>query len=195
MRITGGAKRGRKLVSWEEAGIRPMRDFVRTALFNILADLVPGSRFLDLFCGTGSVGLEALSRGAVECVFLDSSAGACGIVRRNLDALDLLKQGKVIKADFREGIDRLVKRGRQFDLVFVGPPYEKGLAAAALDSLGEGLLLANEALIVTETHKKEELSSIHGKLQLTNKRTYGDNVLWFYHFSSAIPVGKRPKDN
>lgn len=195
MRITGGAKRGRKLVSCEEEGIRPMRDFVRTALFNILADLVPGSRFLDLFCGTGSVGLEALSRGAVECVFVDSSAGACGIISRNLDALDLLKQGQVIKADFSEGIDRLVKRGRKFDLVFVGPPYEKGLATAALDSLGEGLLLADGALIVTEVHKKEEPSSIHGKLRLTNKRTYGDNVLWFYRFSNAIAVGKTQKDN
>jgi len=195
MRITGGAKRGRKLVSWEEEGIRPMRDFVRTALFNILADLVPGSRFLDLFCGTGSVGLEALSRGAAECVFVDSSTGACGIVRRNLDALDLLKQGKVIQADFSEGIAHLAKRGRQFDLVFVGPPYEKGLAAMTLDSLGEGLLLADGALIVTEVHKNEELSSIHGKLQLTDKRTYGDNVLWFYHFVNAIPVGKSPKDN
>jgi 16S rRNA (guanine966-N2)-methyltransferase len=195
MRITGGAKRGRKLVSWEEEGIRPMRDFVRTALFNILADLVPGSRFLDLFCGTGSVGLEALSRGAAECVFVDSFTGACGIVRRNLNALDLLKQGRVIKADFSEGIDRLVKRGRKFDLVFVGPPYGKGLATAALDSLGEGLLLADGALIVTEVHKKEEPSSIHGKLKLTNKRTYGDNVLWFYRFAGAIPVGKTQKDN
>ncbi len=190
MRITGGTKRGRQLVPWEEVGIRPMRDFVRTALFNILTDLVPGSRFLDLFCGTGSVGLEALSRGAVECVFIDSSAGACGITRRNLDVLDLLAQGRVLQADFAEGLNRLARRGRKFDLIFVGPPYGKGLAEAALRLLGEGQLLAKGALVVTEVYKKEEMATSYKRLKLIDRRAYGDNSLFFYTSRGGVPVGK-----
>jgi len=79
MRIIAGSRRGHKLVDWEESGIRPMRDFVRSALFSILAELVPDAAFLDLYSGTGSVGLEALSRGARSCTFVDASAAACAI--------------------------------------------------------------------------------------------------------------------
>src|SRR5512136_1739462 len=99
MRIIAGERRGRKLVEWEDSGIRPMRDFVRSALFNILSDFVTDAAFLDLFSGTGSVGLEALSRGACACTFVDQSADACGIVRRNLDALDFLARGDVVQSD------------------------------------------------------------------------------------------------
>ncbi len=180
MRITGGIRRGQKLVSWDETGIRPMRDFVRTALFNILGDLLPGACFLDLFCGTGSVGLEALSRDAEACVFIDSSAGACSITRRNLDALGFLDRGKVIQADFAEGIDRLKRRGRTFDLVFAGPPYGKGLAEAALQLLGEERLVAADALVVTEVYKKETVASVYGRLIRIEERIYGDNMLVFY---------------
>jgi len=183
MRIIGGSRRSRRLVPWEEAGIRPMRDFVRTALFNILAELVSEARFLDLFCGTGSVGLEALSRGAREAVFVDRSPGACGIVRRNLDLLDFLDVGQVLQADFAEGIDRLQRRGRRFDLAFVGPPYGKGLADLALDLLGEGRLLAEGAVVVSEVRTGMELASSYGELQEIDRRTYGDNTLFFYRLS------------
>jgi 16S rRNA (guanine(966)-N(2))-methyltransferase RsmD len=180
MRITGGIGRGRRLVAWEEAGIRPMRDFVRTALFNILGELVAGARFLDLFCGTGSVGLEALSRGAIECVFIDSASEACAITRRNLDALSFLDKGVVIQADFAEGIDRLQRRGRTFELVFVGPPYGKGLAKAALRLLGDGRLILEDTIIVIEVYKKEEMAPTYGRLSRVEERVYGDNKLVFY---------------
>lgn len=186
MRIIGGSKRGRKLVEWEEAGIRPMRDFVRTALFNILADLVPEARFLDLFCGTGSVGLEALSRGASETVFVDRSRGACGIVRRNLDMLGFLDRGQVVQADFAEGIDHLRRRGRAFDLIFVGPPYGKGLADSALHLLGDGRLLAPEAIVTSEVRKGTEIALSYGKLQCVDRRTYGDNTLFFHRLEEGI---------
>ena len=183
MRIIGGSRRSRRLVPWEETGIRPMRDFVRTALFNILAELVPEARFLDLFCGTGSVGLEALSRGAREVVFVDRSPGACGIVRRNLDLLEFLDVGQVVQADFAEGIDRLQRRGRKFDLAFVGPPYGKGLADLALHLLGAGRLLAEEAVVVSEVRTGMELDSSYSALQEIDRRTYGDNTLFFYRLS------------
>ncbi len=190
MRIIGGEKRGRKLVPWEEVGIRPMRDFVRTALFNILADFVVDARFLDLFAGTGSVGLEALSRGASGAVFVDVSLEACSIVRRNLDSLGLLDRGEVLQADFAEGLDYLARRGRKFDLIFVGPPYGQGLAEKALGLLGDGELIAAGGVVVTEVFRKEGLPASCGRLHLVDKRLYGDNALLFYQRDEPEAVGE-----
>ena len=187
MRIISGSRKGCRLVSWEEEGIRPMRDFVRAALFNILGELVVDARFLDLFCGTGSVGLEALSRGAKECTFVDRSPAACAITRRNLGKLGFLSQGQVLETDFLSGIDHFARRGRRFDLVFVGPPYGKGLAEEALSRLGKGDILGPEAIVVTEVYKKEALSQSYGLLSKIDTRSYGDNTLCFYRVSSVMP--------
>jgi 16S rRNA (guanine(966)-N(2))-methyltransferase RsmD len=168
-----------------------MRDFVRTALFNILGDAVSGTRFLDLFCGTGSVGLEALSRGAADCVFLDQSPAACGIVRQNLAQLAFLDRAKVVQGDFADGLEDLARVGRQFDLVFSGPPYGKGLSKSALRLLGERRLLSPGALVITEVFKKELLSETYGGLQRVDERTYGDNLLVFYGVREAVLAEER----
>jgi 16S rRNA (guanine966-N2)-methyltransferase len=157
-----------------------MRDFVRSALFNILSDIVPGSAFLDLFAGTGSVGLEALSRGARSCSFVDASADACAIIRRNLDALDLLLVGDVFQGDCFRMLDELKRRGRRFDVVFVGPPYYHELVPATLDVLGDGRLLADDPVVVGEIHQTETLGETYGRLQREDARRYGDNRLLFY---------------
>ena len=183
MRIISGSRKGHRLVEWEESGIRPMRDFVRSALFNILSDLVVDAGFLDLFCGTGSVGLEALSRGALEATFVDRSHAACAIVRRNLDLLGFLDKGSVLQRDYAAGIDHLQRRGKRYDLIFVGPPYDKGLAASTLCLLAEHEILAKDGLIVTEVRNKTHLDARYGALERIDERTYGDNVLGFYGFS------------
>jgi len=180
MRIIAGSRRGHKLVDWEESGIRPMRDFVRSALFSILAELVPDAAFLDLYSGTGSVGLEALSRGARSCTIVDASAAACAIARRNLDALDLLDVGQVFEGDAVRTIDELARRGRRFDLVFVGPPYHRELVPATLDTLGDGRLLGSDPVVVAEIHKLEVADSAYGVLRLVDTRRYGDNRVLFY---------------
>jgi len=189
MRIIGGVKRGRRLVEWDDSEIRPMRDFVRGALFNIITDFVPDAVFLDLFCGTGSVGLEALSRGARSCTFVDRSPDACGIVRRNLDALDLLALGEVVEGDCVEVLDRLTRVGRRFDLVFVGPPYHHELALKALDRLADGRLLADDPVVIAEIHELEALPSRFGTLALVDRRRYGDNQLLFYRSDVGAPEG------
>ena len=180
MRIIGGSHRGRKLVEWEESAIRPMRDFVRSALFNILADFVPGAAFLDLYAGTGSVGLEALSRGARSCTFVDASAVVCSIVRRNLDALDLLSVGEVFEGDSLRMIEELARRGRRFDVVFIGPPYFRELVPETLAALGDGRALAEDPVVVGEIHRTEEAGEAYGALRLVDARRYGDNRLLFF---------------
>ncbi len=180
MRIISGERRGRKLVEWEDSTIRPMRDFVRSALFNILSDFVPDAAFLDLFCGTGSVGLEALSRGARSCTFVDQSADACGIVRRNLDLLDFLTRGDVVQSDAIQAVESLGRLGRRYDLVFVGPPYYRELVPRALEALGGSALLTDDPVVAAEIHATEAISEAYGKLALVDRRRYGDNQLWFY---------------
>jgi 16S rRNA (guanine(966)-N(2))-methyltransferase RsmD len=186
MRIIGGERRGRKLVEWEDSSIRPMRDFVRSALYNILSDFVDGAAFLDLYCGTGSVGLEALSRGAQSCTFVDRSADACAIVRRNLDALDFLPRGEVIQGEALDVLDRLRHLGRRFDLVFVGPPYYRELAPRALEGLGDAALLCDDPVVVAEIHSTESIHDAFGRLSLVDHRRYGDNQLWFYRTAADI---------
>jgi 16S rRNA (guanine966-N2)-methyltransferase len=186
MRIIGGERRGRKLVEWEDPAIRPMRDFVRTALFNILSDFVPDAVFLDLFCGTGSVGLEALSRGARSSTFVDRSPDACGIVRRNLDQLDFLARADVVQSDAIQAIESLRRLGRRYDLVFVGPPYFKGLVPQAIEALGDGCLLGIDPVVVAEIHETESIDESYGVLALVDRRRYGDNQLWFYRPASGV---------
>lgn len=195
MRIIGGERRGRKLVEWEDASIRPMRDFVRSALYNILSDFVPGASFLDLYCGTGSVGLEALSRGAESCTFVDRSPDACAIVRRNLDLLDFLPRAEVIQGDALDMLDGLRRHGRRFDLAFVGPPYYQGLVSRALEALGDGALLAEDPVVVAEIHSTESIDDAYGRLSRVDRRRYGDNQLWFYRTAGGPEPATAGREN
>jgi 16S rRNA (guanine966-N2)-methyltransferase len=188
MRIIAGERRGRRLVEWEDEAIRPMRDFVRSAMFNILSDFVVDAAFLDLFCGTGSVGLEALSRGARSCTFVDHSPDACAIVRRNLDLLDFLARGDVFQSDAMQAADTLFRLGRRYDLVFLGPPYCKDLVPRALDALGDARLLAFDPVVVVEIHATETLEDSYGLLAAVDRRRYGDNQLWFYRPTDSEPA-------
>ena len=180
MRIIGGSRKGRKLVEWKETGIRPMRDFVRSALFSILDDFIPEADFLDLFCGTGSVGLEALSRGARSCMFVDRAPGSCGIARRNLEALDFLTEGRVMEADAIAMVDELARRGRRFDIVFIGPPYYQELVPATLTALADAKVLVEDFVVVAEIHYTESAAEAYGVLEGVDERRYGDNQLLFY---------------
>jgi len=191
MRIIGGSHRGRKLVPWEESGIRPMRDFVRSALFNILTDFIVDAQFLDLYSGTGSVGIEGLSRGAVRAVFVDRSKAACAIVRRNLDMLGLLDAGEVIEGDSNWVVRDLGLRGRRFDVVFIGPPYYNELAPATLEALADGKVLAEDAIVVAEIHKRETAAKSYGVLSCVDDRRYGDNRLLFYRLDDTDDSDER----
>ncbi len=157
-----------------------MRDPVRSALFSILDDFVEGSRFLDLFAGTGSVGIEALSRGASFAVFVDRGREAVEIIERNLQELGLISRAEIVQDDVFRALERLRRRGERFDLAFVGPPYGQNLAHHTLERLGELSLLRDDAVVVTEVFKKERLEDRYGALELVDERTYGDNVLKFY---------------
>lgn len=152
MRIVGGRLKGLALAGPKGATIRPTSDRLREAVFNILAhshgDPVEGARVLDLCAGTGALGIEALSRGARSAVFVDVSAEARGLVRRNLDTAGLMGLARISRRD----VAHLGPAGGQggFTLAFLDPPYGKGLATSALKSLVKGNWLAAGALVVVE---------------------------------------------
>ncbi len=180
MQVIGGSKKGHKLFWPAKHHIRPMRDIVRSALFNVLGDLVTDSRFLDLFAGTGSVGIEALSRGAKRCVFVDHAPEAIKLIRKNLEALNFKEKACVMKLDVFEAIERLSAEGERFDLIFIGPPYHRRLAHKTLMALSQHALLDKEGIIITEIFKKEELDAEYSHLVLMDEHQYGDNQLLFY---------------
>ncbi|MBI1729144.1 16S rRNA (guanine(966)-N(2))-methyltransferase RsmD [Candidatus Acetothermia bacterium] len=180
MRISGGVLRGRQLHAPKTNTIRPMRDQVRAAVFNILEEVIEGSRFLDLFAGTGSVGIEALSRGAAEAVFVDQSPEALGIIRSNLKELDLGAKSTVIPDDVFRALDALAGQNQRFDLIFVGPPYGKGLADRTMQKLSSSALVHSQSIVFVEVFKKEILHREYNLLKSFDERFYGDNLVLFF---------------
>jgi len=171
MRIIAGQYRGRRLSSPAGRDVRPTSDRAREALFNILEHGHPpvrGARFLDLFCGTGAVGLEALSRGAAEVVLVESDADALKVADANLARLGAPKHARLLRRD----ATRLGPAHALFDLVFLDPPYRSGLAAPALECLIRQGWLAPEARIVVELATSEDLRLPDGYL-LEQERRYG----------------------
>lgn len=182
MRIGAGEYRGHRLTGPRGAGIRPLRDRVRLALFDTVRELVPGAQFLDLFAGTGAVGLEALSRGAARAVFVDGSARAARLIRDNIHRLGCASRSEVVEGDIFTALRSLVRRGQMFDLVFIGAPYGSGLAPRTVEALAELHPLTPGSVVVAETFHKEPIADRYGPLVLELRRTYGETVLSLYRF-------------
>ena len=176
MRIVGGKHKGAQIFAPNNRLTRPTSDRVREAMFNILVHGVEGfslegARVLDLFAGTGALGLEALSRGARYVHFVDDSTQARGVIRRNADTLGEIGRCKI----WRRDVARLGACAPlpPFDLVFADPPYAKGLGVKALNVIVEGGWLNDEAVVVLEESAREEIELPAG-LDMANERTYGD---------------------
>ena len=180
MRIVAGKFRGKSLLSPTDDSIRPTSDRARESVFNILASRIgvhlDGLKVLDLFAGTGALGLEAISRGASGAVFVDTGAEARGIIRDHIEAFGIAGTAKLLRRDATE----LGPAGTMgpFDLVFLDPPYGKGLGEKALASLAAGKWLAKDATIVLEESAEEELELPPGFL-LDDRREYGAAAVHF----------------
>jgi 16S rRNA (guanine966-N2)-methyltransferase len=192
MRIVGGRFKGRSLASPAGQATRPTSDRVREAIFNILAHGVEGfslegARVLDLFAGTGAMGLEAISRGARFAQFVDDAAEARGLIRRNADGLGVIGQVKI----WRRDATRLGPCAPQpgFDLVFADPPYGKGLTSKALASLVDGGWLTQDAVLVVEEAETADVAAPE-VLSLLDTRIYGETQVRFYRFLPSPLVGE-----
>ena len=176
MRIISGEKKGTRLFSLKKRKIRPTSDKVKGAIFNILSS-VEDKKILDLFAGSGALGIEALSRGAEQVVFVDSSFASLDLVRKNLEKLGLKDKGMLLKKD----VLRFLKdkfEGR-FDLILADPPYGKGLCQKILEILAEKDYLNADGILVIEHHKKEKIEKVENLILLQEKK-YGDTVVSFF---------------
>ncbi len=187
MRITGGSARGHTLLTPKSGSrsIRPTSDRTREALFNILAQEIAESRVLDLYAGTGSLGIEALSRGAALAVFVDQSRQALELIRANLDHCfsspqALLFQFNLTRSTSLQRLKNRLQPGLLFDLVFLDPPYEKTLAQTTLQMVEKAGIVRNQGLVIVEERKDEQLPDQYGCLELVDQRRYGETGLWFY---------------
>lgn len=187
MRITGGTLSGRKLHPPTGNQTRPMRDAVRMAMFNILGRRVENCRFLDLFAGTGSVGIEALSRQAANATFVEQLPAALRTLEKNLQTLGLLENSRVLAGDVFRVLNSL-KLGDPFDLIFVGPPYGKKLADQTLQALAETAILSPDGLIIAEVFRKEVLAPRYETLIQIDERRYGDNLIVIYRRAADDPL-------
>ncbi|MBM4429254.1 MAG: 16S rRNA (guanine(966)-N(2))-methyltransferase RsmD [Chloroflexi bacterium] len=178
MRVIAGEAKGRRLFSVPGETTRPITDRVKSALFNILGERVPEARFLDLFAGTGGVGIEALSRGATKATFVERNERALSTIRRNLAATGLAGRARVVRSDAFKFI--AAHQGQPFDIVYVAPPQYQGLWARTLLALDPSPLLAENGLVVVQIYPKEYAPQPLQRLVLTERRKYGSTLLCFY---------------
>lgn len=177
MRIIAGEYKGRKLESPADNSVRPTTDKVKEALFSILADRMWGSRVLDLFSGTGNLGIEALSRGAAECVFCDSSRESLRLIKSNIAHCKAQEGARVVPGDFKK---TLMNLDGQFDIILLDPPYDKGFIEPAFELIRQQNLLAEDGVIVAEHRREEDLpDELHGFIK-EKERRYGIIKLSIY---------------
>jgi 16S rRNA (guanine966-N2)-methyltransferase len=183
LRVISGSARGRRLLSPKNLRIRPTADRVKESLFNILAVLAGnfGScRVLDIFAGTGSLGIEALSRGAAQAVFIDNHRESVQLVAKNLRLLSFADRGRIVEMEALAALRSLEKREAPFSLVFIDPPYRQGLAEKVLGYLADSALIDVDSLVIAEIAAGEVLPEEFGLLREFDRRGYGDTAIAFF---------------
>ncbi|MDE6691063.1 MAG: 16S rRNA (guanine(966)-N(2))-methyltransferase RsmD [Clostridia bacterium] len=175
MRIIGGRHRGRKLADFKGSDIRPTADRVKESLFNILSAKVAGASVLDLFCGSGNLGLESISRGAAKAHFNDLSKDSLAVLKKNLAAVGEQDKCRITNLDY---LACLSCAGDRYDLIFIDPPYAKEFGVPALETISKRGLLTEDGIAVYERDRAFE-GKVDG-LEQYDERKYGKTYLTFF---------------
>lgn len=181
MRVIAGEAKKRKLKVPKGWPGRPTADRIKESLFNIISDKILGCNFLDLYSGTGNVAIEALSRGAQKAVLVENNPAAVKTIKENLNITGFYSRSLVIGKDVILALKQLGRESYAFDLIFLDPPYEKGMELPALRLINEHKLIKAGGYVIVETSKRDNLpEQIDGDLLLLRREIYGDTSLWFY---------------
>lgn len=180
MRVIGGSAKGRRLRVPKGRTVRPTASRVKESLFNILPRDFSGLAVLDLYAGSGNLSIEALSRGAERAVLVDSSARSTEAIKENLIRAGFAEQAEVWLSPVARALRSLAKRGSAFDVIFLDPPYDRGLIRPALKIIARANLLRASGLIVAEHSAREEVASPIDGLSLYDQRRCGDTLLSFF---------------
>jgi len=182
MRIIAGKAKGRRIKAKNRYATRPTLSRVKVSLFDILVNKVQGACLLDLYSGTGNIGLEALSRGAKRVIFVESNAAQVKIIKQNILSLNFSEEETfVYKKDVIKAIGILSQK-EKFDIVYLAPPFLKDLCIPTLFALVKYKILKTDGIIVVEHHKKEILPEKIETLKLTRQKRYGDIMVSFYNW-------------
>ncbi len=179
MRIIGGESKGRRLISPAGAQIRPTSDMIKEALFNLLPD-VDGKKFLDLFAGTGSVGLEALSRGATRVVFAEKDPRCMAVIKKNLEHCGGIGQCECLSMSVERALKVLERRHELFDVIFLDPPYDRGFVIKTLVAVEGSTILSPYGILAVQHSSREKAGAMMGRFKLIDERTYGETGLSFW---------------
>jgi 16S rRNA (guanine966-N2)-methyltransferase len=186
MRVIAGKYRSRTLRSLKGQALRPTSDRLRETLFNILGPSVEGAIFVDLYAGTGAVGIEALSRGARGAIFVEQHLPAASLIRRNLESLGIVSQAEILSVDVMRGLARLQARRAHAQFIFLDPPYAADQEYEdVLELLGEAALVAPSGRVIAEHLRKRTLPERVGELELARVVEQGDAALSFYRLALA----------
>lgn len=184
MRVISGSARGRRLRTIEGDKTRPTLDRIKETLFNIINFDVPNSSFLDLFAGSGSIGIEALSRGASEVFFVENNPECKEVIIENINTINLWDNWHYENGDVLTAIASLGGKGKQFDLIYVDPPYEMGLYEITLQHIVKENLLKNDGYIILE-HKRNEKIEFPNELEMLRQKEYKVTTLSFLGFKDV----------
>lgn len=186
MRVIAGTYRSRKLKGPRKLRLRPTSDRLRETLFNVLGPSVEDCLFLDLYAGTGAVGIEAFSRGAREVIFIEKQPAAGALIRANLEALEIRAGAELIEADVARGLDKLAARRILANFVFLDPPYAKNAEhLRALEYLDASRLIAPRGVVIAEHQRKTQLPERLERLECIRVLEQGDAALSFYRLAAA----------
>ena len=185
MRIIAGKYRSRHLKGPGKLRLRPTSDRLRETLFNVLGASVEDSLFVDLYAGTGAIGIEAVSRGAREVIFIESHAGCTGLIRQNLEGLDIHSGVEVIESDVVKGLGKLAARHLLADFIFIDPPYEGEEHLRVLEFLDESHLVAPYGIVIVEHSVQMDLPERFVRLERSRLLEQGDAALSFYRLAAA----------
>jgi 16S rRNA (guanine(966)-N(2))-methyltransferase RsmD len=191
LRIISGAYKGRKLHSFPGLSIRPTSDRTRESIFNILSSRYQSftdKRVLDLYAGTGALGIEALSRGARSAIFVESHKDARAVLQKNLAFITGPAAYEIIGLAVQAALPLLQGRGGAFDLIFIDPPYGQGLVSATMEALASGTLCSSQAIILCEHFMRDTVEERYGALSIFDKRRYGQTTVSFYALSGEAGV-------
>lgn len=185
MRVVSGSAKGRPLKAVPGTGTRPTTDKVKEALFSMIGPYFEGGTALDLFAGSGGLGIEALSRGMDKAVFVDLESKSIQVIRANLKATKLEDQAAIYRNDASRALKALAKRNTQFDLVFLDPPYRMKNGDELMLTMHELDLLEPEATIVLEYESKYSYPEQFGPFEQTRKALYGETAVSIYYYAPA----------
>lgn len=179
MRIITGKARGLKLITPKNMDVRPTSDRVKESFFNIIGTKIVGTHVLDLFAGTGNLGLEAWSRGAEKIVFIDESQTSLQLVRSNIAKAKAEKDTKVIKGNAVKIIADLAANGEKFDFIFCDPPYNKGLPAKIIEQAAKHDIVSLGGYLIIEHSQHESLPELPVKFEIIRCEKYGETLISF----------------